>query len=154
MGNHDTEYRLVKKLVKLLEDSSLHELKVKLHDTSVHLVKNPRQAGMIAQHTQPLFADLPKPAPLEVVQDNDEKKIAGDPIISPMVGTFYRSPSPDLDAFVKEGDLVKEGDVLCIVEAMKMMNHIKASQSGRVGTILVQDGQPVEYGQHLIMIVD
>ena len=81
-----------------------------------------------------------------------QEEIAGNQITSPIVGTFYRKPSPDKDPFIKVGDVVQEGDVLCIIEAMKMMNEIKSDFSGKVVSINVEDGQPVEYGQHLITI--
>jgi acetyl-CoA carboxylase biotin carboxyl carrier protein len=74
------------------------------------------------------------------------------PLEAPMVGTFYRAPAPDADPFVREGDLVDEGQVLCIIEAMKLMNEIEAKMAGRVAKILVDNGQPVEYGQSLFLI--
>jgi acetyl-CoA carboxylase biotin carboxyl carrier protein len=77
----------------------------------------------------------------------------GHAVKSPMVGTFYRSPSPGSKAFIEVGQQVKAGDVLCIVEAMKMMNQIEADKSGTVGAILVEDGEPVEYDQPMIMII-
>jgi len=82
----------------------------------------------------------------------NQKKIEGNIITSPIVGTFYRKPSPDKDPFIKIGDTVKQGDVLCIIEAMKMMNEIKSDFSGKIVSIDVEDGQPVEYGQHIITI--
>ena len=81
-----------------------------------------------------------------------QEEVEGNQITSPIVGTFYRKPSPDKDPFIKVGDLVQEGDVLCIIEAMKMMNEIKSDFSGKVLSINVEDGQPVEYGQHIITI--
>jgi acetyl-CoA carboxylase biotin carboxyl carrier protein len=81
-----------------------------------------------------------------------QEEVEGNQITSPIVGTFYRKPSPDKDPFIKVGDLVQEGDVLCIIEAMKMMNEIKSDFSGKVVSINVEDGQPVEYGQHIITI--
>ena len=74
------------------------------------------------------------------------------PLEAPMVGTFYRAPAPDADPFVREGDLVDEGQVLCIIEAMKLMNEIEAKVAGRVAKVLVDNGQPVEYGQSLFLI--
>ena len=82
----------------------------------------------------------------------NQKKIEGNIITSPIVGTFYRKPSPDKDPFIKVGDSVEQGDVLCIIEAMKMMNEIKSDYSGKIVSIDVEDGQPVEYGQHIITI--
>jgi acetyl-CoA carboxylase biotin carboxyl carrier protein len=81
-----------------------------------------------------------------------QEEVKGNKVTSPIVGTFYRKPSPDKDPFIKVGDVVEEGDILCIIEAMKMMNEIKSDFSGKVVSIDVEDGQPVEYGQHIITI--
>ena len=81
-----------------------------------------------------------------------EKEIKGNQVTSPIVGTFYRKPSPDKEPFVKVGDIVNKGDVLCIIEAMKMMNEIKSEFDGKISSIEVDDGQPVEFGQTIIVI--
>ena len=85
-------------------------------------------------------------------QVSEEPDISGHTIDSPMVGTFYRAPSPGATPFVEEGQSVKEGDTLCIIEAMKLLNPIEADKAGTVKAILVENGQPVEYGQHLFVI--
>lgn len=157
MDKYDADYRLIKKLMRLLEDSNLHEVNVKVGEgTSVHLTKHSKQQSVVAPHHQPLFSDVPAAiAPMPAPQDEKvEEFIPGTPVISPMVGTFYGSASPESDAFIREGDQVKVGDILCIIEAMKMMNHIKTTKAGTVGKILARDAQPVEYGQHLMMILD
>ena len=81
-----------------------------------------------------------------------ENEIKGNQVTSPIVGTFYRKPSPDKEPFVKVGDIVNKGDVLCIIEAMKMMNEIKSEFDGKISSIEVDDGQPVEFGQTIIVI--
>ncbi|MGE0614315.1 MAG: acetyl-CoA carboxylase biotin carboxyl carrier protein [Bacteriovoracia bacterium] len=97
------------------------------------------------------------PAPVSALSGGDAKPVGGLPtnqkqILSPFVGTFYRSPSPDQDPYVKEGQSVKRGDVLCIVEAMKLMNEIEAEISGKIVSILVENGQPVEFGEPLFVV--
>ena len=91
---------------------------------------------------------------LEAKIDNNqiENEIKGNQVTSPIVGTFYRKPSPDKEPFVKVGDIVNKGDVLCIIEAMKMMNEIKSEFDGKISSIEVDDGQPVEFGQTIIVI--
>ena len=84
--------------------------------------------------------------------DADGKSHPGEAIVSPMVGTFYRAPSPDADPFVKEGDVVTAGQTVCIIEAMKIMNEIEAEVSGRVSKVLVENGAPVEYNTHLFLV--
>ena len=104
-------------------------------------------ANIQAPAVAPAAAQAQAQAPTAV-----EPAKKGTPITSPMVGTFYKSPSPDADAFVSVGDNVKPGDVVCIVEAMKMMNEIKSEISGKVVDICVEDGQPVEFGQVLMYV--
>ena len=99
------------------------------------------------------MAAAPVAAPAAVPAEAESKKMRGNVIKSPMVGTFYRSPSPSSPVFVEVGQHVKVGDVICIVEAMKMMNQIEADHAGVVEAILVGDGEPVEYDQPLITIV-
>ena len=101
---------------------------------------------------EPLPASAAAAAPAAPTEDSS-KKLSGNVIKSPMVGTFYRSPSPSSPAFVEVGQHVKVGDVICIVEAMKMMNQIEADHSGVVEAILVEDGEPVEFDQPLVTIV-
>ena len=143
------DIRKIKKLIEMLQDSDLKEIEVSQGDESVRISRD--------NNTQ-IFAEpvIKK----EVVHETNfisqeeapQEEVKGDMVLSPIVGTFYRKPSPDKDPFIKVGDVVEEGDVLCIIEAMKMMNEIKSDFSGKVVSIMAEDGQPVEYGQHIITI--
>ena len=94
-----------------------------------------------------------EPQSINKIDNNQiENEIKGNQVTSPIVGTFYRKPSPDKEPFVKVGDIVNKGDVLCIIEAMKMMNEIKSEFDGKISSIEVDDGQPVEFGQTIIVI--
>ncbi len=93
-----------------------------------------------------------QPDDVELEKTDDKKLEIGQAITSPIVGTFYRKPSPDKEPFIKVGDLIEKGDVLCIIEAMKMMNEIKSEFSGTVTAIKVDDGEPVEFDQQLIIV--
>ena len=139
------DIRKIKKLIEMLQESDLKEIEVSQGDESVRILRsglNETGANKVIQQTE-VYSAEPKIEP---------KKIEGNIITSPIVGTFYRKPSPDKDPFIKVGDSVEQGDVLCIIEAMKMMNEIKSDYSGKIVSIDVEDGQPVEYGQHIITI--
>lgn len=150
------DIRKVKKLIELLEESNIDELEIKEGEESVRITRN---AGGVA--TQVVAAPAPIAAPVAAAPaaapaadaPAAEPAINGHVVKSPMVGTFYRSPSPGSPSFVEVGQHVKAGDVLCIVEAMKMMNQIEADKSGVVEAILVEDGQPLEFDQPMITIV-
>lgn len=144
------DIRKVKKLIEMLESSNLEEIEIKEGEESVRLVKNKSatsltNAPFIATEDQTQEITEPK-------KETEPEVITGNQIKSPMVGTFYSSPSPGAKPFVKPGDIIKEGDVVCIVEAMKMMNEIKSEFSGEVLSINVENSQPVEYGQTLFEI--
>lgn len=150
------DIRKVKKLIELLEESNIDELEIKEGEESVRISRN---GGVQMAAPQPAMAmpaaapaPAPAPAPAEAPAAK-EPSINGHVIKSPMVGTFYRAPSPGSPAFVEVGQHVKAGDVVCIVEAMKMMNQIEADKSGTVEAILVDDGEPVEFDQAMITIV-
>ncbi|HSG02210.1 MAG TPA: acetyl-CoA carboxylase biotin carboxyl carrier protein [Marinobacterium sp.] len=146
------DIRKVKKLIELLEESNIHEIEIKEGEESVRISRGSTVAPVM--HAAPMMA-APVPAPAAVPAAATEAAPAapaGHTVNSPMVGTFYRSPSPNAPVFVEVGKSVKAGDVICIVEAMKMMNQIEADKSGVVEAILVEDGQPVEYDQPLIII--
>ena len=156
------DIRKIKKLIELLEDSNVQELEIKEGEESVRVSRS--SAHTAAMHTivQPPAAPPPavaQPAPVAAQPAAAEAEPAaastgGDhAVVSPMVGTFYRSPSPDKPPFVEVGQSVKAGDVVCIVEAMKMMNQIEADKAGVIGAILVEDGEPVEYDQALLTII-
>jgi len=130
----------IKELIKLMEDHELTAFELEDAGFKVRLEKGGSQEQIIA----PIAA--PEPAAEKIVAEDTQQ------ITSPMVGTFYKSPSPDADAFVKVGDAVDEGTVVCIIEAMKVMNQIKAEKSGVIQRILVDDASPVEFGQGLFVI--
>ncbi|MBD2838511.1 acetyl-CoA carboxylase biotin carboxyl carrier protein [Pseudomonas sp. JM0905a] len=153
------DIRKVKKLIELLEESGIDELEIREGEESVRISRHSNKA----MAAQPIYAAAPAPmaapvaaaAPAAATEAAAPAapKLNGNVVRSPMVGTFYRSPSPTTAAFVEVGQSVKKGDILCIVEAMKMMNHIEAEASGVIESILVENGQPVEYDQPLFTIV-
>lgn len=150
------DIRKVKKLIELLEESGIDELEIHEGEESVRISRHSKQVAM----QQPIYAQAPAapaPAPVAAAPAADAApaapKLNGNVVRSPMVGTFYRASSPEAKAFVEVGQTVKKGDILCIVEAMKMMNHIEAEIGGTIESILVENGQPVEYDQPLFTIV-
>jgi acetyl-CoA carboxylase biotin carboxyl carrier protein len=153
------DIRKVKKLIELLEESGIDELEIREGEESVRISRHSKQPA----YAQPMYAPAPAPvaaAPVAaatavapVSEVASAPKMNGQVARSPMVGTFYRTPGPASPAFVEIGQSVKKGDILCIVEAMKMMNHIEAETSGVIESILVENGQPVEYDQPLFTIV-
>ena len=153
------DIRKVKKLIELLEESNINEIEIKEGEESVRISRlsqnGPTQMMMPQAYAQPLAVPAPvapavaTPAAAEPAAE----ELNGHVLRSPMVGTFYRAPSPSSPPFVEVGKSVKAGDVICIVEAMKMMNQIEADKSGVIEAILVDDGQPVEFDQPLVTIV-
>ena len=151
------DIRKIKKLIELLEESDVEELEIHEGDDSVRISRRREQAaaGQFVSHyaaPAPQAAPAPASAPAAEEAPAASAAINGHALKSPMVGTFYRSPSPSAPAFVEVGQSVKAGDVICIVEAMKMMNQIEADKSGTVTEILVENGQPVEFDQPLVVI--
>jgi len=151
------DIRKVKKLIELLEESGIDELEIREGEESVRITRNSHNA---ANHHMPqaYYAPPPAAAPVAAAEpvasaEPVSKKPAGHAVCSPMVGTFYRSPSPEAASFVEVGKTVQVGDVLCIIEAMKMMNQIEADKSGTISAILVENGEPVEFDQPLFSIV-
>ena len=145
------DIRKVKKLIEMLEASDLEELEITEGEESVKLVKRTTQSNSSKEIKEQISS--PKKEETEQQAANEKvQEIEGEEITSPMVGTFYTASSPGADAFVKVGDKVNEGDVVCIVEAMKMMNEIKSDFSGTVSKILVENSDPVEFGQPLFII--
>ena len=143
------DIRKVKKLIEMLENSNLEEIEIQEGEESVRLVKShgnhqnfQPQSIIVPQESQPQSVT-------EETESFEEDKENSNSINSPMVGTFYASASPGAKPFISVGDLVKEGDVVCIVEAMKMMNEIKSEFSGTVLSVKVENAEPVEYGQIL-----
>ena len=152
------DIRKVKKLIELLEESNIDEIEIKEGEESVRISRNSAQPLMAAYAQPPAPAPAPAPsapaaAPVAEAAAPSAPAHSGNVISSPMVGTFYRSPSPTSAAFVEVGQSVKVGDVLCIVEAMKMMNQIEADKSGTIEAILVDNGEAVEFEQPLFSIV-
>ncbi|HIZ50976.1 MAG TPA: acetyl-CoA carboxylase biotin carboxyl carrier protein [Candidatus Pseudomonas excrementavium] len=150
------DIRKVKKLIELLEESGIDELEIHEGEESVRISRHSQQAAMPQQYFQAPVAAAPAPAAAPAaaapVAEAAPAEPSGHLVRSPMVGTFYRSPSPESPSFVEVGQTVKAGDVLCIVEAMKMMNHIEADKTGVIQAILVDNGQPVEFDQPLFSI--
>lgn len=152
------DIRKVKKLIELLEESDVEELEIHEGDDSVRISRRREQtagAQYISHYAPPPMhqsAQAPE-TPGPVQEDSTQQAIQkGHALRSPMVGTFYEAPSPTADVFVKIGQSVKAGEVVCIVEAMKMMNQIEADKSGTVTEILAENGQPVEFDQPLLII--
>lgn len=152
------DIRKVKKLIELLEESGIDELEIHEGEESVRISRHSNKVLAAPTYAAPMPVAAPAPvattssiAPAETAPATQVLK--GNVIRSPMVGTFYRSPAPTAASFVEVGQTVKKGDVLCIVEAMKMMNHIEAEISGVIDSILVENGEPVEYDQPLFTIV-
>jgi len=156
------DIRKIKKLIELLEASDVAEIEIVEGEESVRIARHsaypaypayPAPAPGLAQpaapiHAQASAAPIAAPAP----KPDDDLLPAGTVVESPMVGTFYRSSGPDEKSFIEVGSTIAKGDTLCIIEAMKIMNRIEADISGTVRAVLVEDGQPVEYGEPMIVI--
>ncbi|GAA0844309.1 biotin carboxyl carrier protein [Marinobacter pelagius] len=151
------DIRKIKKLIELLEESDVEELEIQEGDDSVRISRRREQAAgtqYVSHMPAPApQAAAPAPAPAPAAEEPAAPAgPSGHTLNSPMVGTFYRAPSPTAQAFVEVGQTVNVGDVVCIVEAMKMMNQIEADKAGTVTEILVENGQPVEFDQPLVVI--
>lgn len=151
------DIRKVKKLIELLEESNISEIEIQEGEESVRISRHPNGSE---QPTPPMPQYAPQavsapqttaPTPSEEAADTGVS-YRGEAVNSPMVGTFYRSPAPGAKSFIEVGDSVKQGDTVCIVEAMKMMNQIEADCDGVIEAILVEDGEPVEFDQPMIVI--
>jgi acetyl-CoA carboxylase biotin carboxyl carrier protein len=149
------DLRKLKTLIDLVSDSNVSELEITEAEGKVRIVKGGQQLGQAypMQQGQPLQA-APHQAPASLVETKPELPpvVANHAVKSPMVGTFYRSASPGAKAFVELGSVVKSGDTICIIEAMKILNEIEADKSGTVTRILCENGEAVEYGQPLFEI--
>jgi len=150
------DIRKVKKLIELLEESGVSEIEIREGEESVRISRvNQSSAHTHYSHViAPPQGTNPPTTPLSVVTPEPIGKAPpiGHTVTTPMVGTFYRSSSPNDKPFVEVGDHVKAGDVLCIVEAMKMLNQIESDHTGTIKQILVENGQAVEFGQPLFII--
>ena len=150
------DLRKLKTLIDLVAESGIAELEITEGDGKVRIVKFSEQAPVV-QHIAapaPVYAAAPAAAPAAAAAPvaAAEPVISGHVVKAPMVGTFYRAPNPSSSAFVEVGAAVKEGDSLCIIEAMKLLNEIEADKTGVIKEILVENGEPVEYGQPLFVI--
>jgi len=151
------DIRKIKKLIELLEESDIGEIEIKEGEESVrisrgtaHMMAAPQMMAAPVAAAPVAAAPAAAPAP---AAEKESQALSGHIIKSPMVGTFYSAPSPGSPAFAAVGQHVKVGDVICIVEAMKMMNQIEADKAGVIEAILAEDGEPVEFDQPLITIV-
>ena len=144
------DIRKIKKLIEMLQESDLMEIEVKEGEESVRIMRGGQSLSganqtLVSSGSNNISLDS-TPAPLKAPEES------GSSIKSPIVGTFYRKPAPDKPSFVEIGDRVEAGDVVCIIEAMKMMNEIKSEFTGTVAAIKVEDGEPVEFDQQLIIV--
>ncbi|MES9852078.1 MAG: acetyl-CoA carboxylase biotin carboxyl carrier protein [Candidatus Thiodiazotropha sp. L084R] len=150
------DIRKVKKLIELLEESDVAEIEIHEGEESVRISRNSSMpVAMAAPAVAPAIAPQPAaqaPAPAAPPAPESTDEIQGHAVRSPMVGTFYRSPSPGSKPFVEEGQQVAVGDTLCIIEAMKILNQIESDKAGTVRKILLDNGQPVEYNEPLYII--
>lgn len=144
----------VRELIKLVSESDISELSIERGEARLHIKRAQPQVAPVMIHSSMPVPPAPSvvAAPVAAAAPAPEPVVSGHQITSPMVGTFYATPSPKDPPFVSEGDMVKVGDRLCIVEAMKMMNEIESDVAGKVVKILVKSGQPVEFGQALLII--
>ena len=150
------DIRKIKKLIELVEESDITEIEIKEGEDSVRINRGHSAAPMVAPMMMPpagyaLPPASPAPIPAQA-EAATATEVASNAFTSPMVGTFYRSSSPGGKPFVEIGDSVSVGSTICIIEAMKILNQIEAETSGTVKAILVEDGQPVEFGQALLVI--
>jgi len=141
----------IKALIELFERSTLTELVLERGGAKLILKRQPPE-GRSPEKAEIELGKAPEPEPQEPPASEAEEPSSGYIVRAPIVGTFYRRPSPDEDPYVEVGDRVDVGDVVCIVEAMKVMNEVRTERAGVVSEILVEDGAPVEYGQPLISI--
>jgi acetyl-CoA carboxylase biotin carboxyl carrier protein len=150
------DLRKLKKLIDLVEESGIAELELTEGEEKVKICRH-QQSTPQPVHTQYIQAQSSNPAPtptkteVETIKTTEQKN-DGHSITSPMVGTFYRSSSPDSAAFVEVGSSIKKGDTLCIIEAMKILNEIESDKDGVIKQILVENGNPVEFGEPLFII--
>lgn len=150
---------LIKKLVKIVDTSGVTDLEIEEGEFKIKIAKKVRNAQVITQSQIPIAAAQPVLHATSPVVETTKQTTEAEPaatnlheIRSPIVGTFYRAPAPDADSYVQVGSVVSPGSVLCIVEAMKLMNEIESDVSGKIIKILVENGKPVEYNQPLFLI--
>jgi len=145
------DLRKLKTLIDLVSESNVSELEITEAEGKVRIVKSVGAAPMVV-HAPAMVVAPPAPVTAAVAAPAAPVETVGHPVKSPMVGTFYRSASPGAKAFVEIGSQVKEGDTICIIEAMKILNEIEADKAGTITAMLCENGQAVEYGQPLFII--
>ena len=143
------DIRKIKTLIEMLEESNLNEIEVSQGEESVRISKSSRDTSIVSGSVNQNNIEKVDSA---ITLNQESTDIKGNLVTAPIVGTFYRKPSPEKEPFVKVGDNVNKGDVLCILEAMTSMNDINSAFDGKVSAIEVEDGQPVEFGQTIIVI--
>jgi acetyl-CoA carboxylase biotin carboxyl carrier protein len=149
------DIRKVKKLIELLEESGISELEISEGEESVRISRHPRmamQAPMAAPLPMATAAPISAPATPATAAGEHRPRVDEHTVTSPMVGTYYSASAPGAKSFVEIGTEIKVGQILCIIEAMKMMNQIESDKAGRVTAILAKNGEPVEFGQPLFII--
>jgi acetyl-CoA carboxylase biotin carboxyl carrier protein len=148
------DIRKVKKLIELVEESGIAELEISEGEESVRISRYPDKAQVSHGPPQEAPIQIPAAPPADAAQSVAEAVSSGVEVTAPMVGTFYGGPTPGSKSFVEIGTEVNPGDTLCIIEAMKMMNQIESEVTGRIVSILAENGDPVEFGQPLFIIED
>ena len=151
------DIRKVKKLIELLEESGISEIEISEEGESVRISRYPKPGTVTMSQAAPAVAAAVAPAaaaPAAAPAAQEAPAVRGQQVTAPMVGTFYSGPAPGSKPFVEIGTEVKPGDTLCVIEAMKMMNQIESEFAGRVVSVLVENGNPVEFGQPLFVIED
>ncbi|QGM20928.1 acetyl-CoA carboxylase biotin carboxyl carrier protein [Spiribacter sp. 2438] len=147
------DIRKIKRLIELLDESGVNEIEIHEGEESVRISRAGTPAAAPVAAPAPPVATPTTAAPAaDQASTEAPADLGGHPVRSPMVGTFYRAPSPESEPFVEEGQTVNAGDTLCIIEAMKMLNQIEADRSGTVRRVLLENGQPVEFDQPLFII--
>ncbi|KAF0191993.1 MAG: acetyl-CoA carboxylase biotin carboxyl carrier protein [Gammaproteobacteria bacterium] len=149
------DIRKVKKLIELLEESGIDEIEIQEGEESVRISRRREPAAptvVYAPTGAAIAAPVPAPTGAAAETSKREETPSGYSVTAPVVGTFYRAPSPGAKPFVEVGQQVNAGDTLCIIEAMKMLNQIESDKTGKIAAILAENGQPVEYGQPLFVI--
>ena len=151
------DLRKIKSLLDLVAESGVAEFEICEGPDRIRVINHPQTPVQVVQTTAPAPVAVaapaaPAPAAQPAAAEPAEPKVEGTPLTSPMVGTFYRAPSPGAKPFVEVGDTVEKGQTVCIIEAMKLLNEVEAETDGVVKEICVENGQPVEYGQNLLII--
>jgi len=152
------DLKKLKKIINLMQDADISEIELEEDEKKIRIVRNkevpPLQTLIQPIHQSPSAHGAPAGGVVlqQAIDPNAEEDDDMVRVTSPMVGTFYVSPTPDAPAYVRVGDIVKKGDVVCIIEAMKLMNEIESDVDGKVVSVLVKNAQPVEYGQALYLI--